>query len=62
PGAQVATPDAERSGALLSTTFGARYLGGVRPTAAGLRAFAEAHPEALVAEPLPIYLNPAVRS
>ena len=33
----------------------------VKPTSDGLKAFAEANPSALVAEPLPIYLNPAVR-
>jgi hypothetical protein len=35
--------------------------GGQNPAAGGVRAFAEANPGALVREPLPIYLNPAVR-
>ena len=60
-GAKVATPDAERIDALLRETFGDRYIGGVKPTDEGLGAFAEANPSALAPEPLPIYLNPAVR-
>ena len=60
-GAKVATPDAERIDALLRETFGDRYIGGVKPTDEGLGAFAEADPSALAPEPLPIYLNPAVR-
>ena len=59
--AKVATSDAERIGNVLSETFEDRYIGGVKPTSDGLKAFAEANPSALVAEPLPIYLNPAVR-
>ena len=59
--AKVVTPDAERIDGRLTDVFAERYLGGVKPTAEGLRAFAEANPDALVAEPLPIYLNPAVR-
>ena len=59
--ADVATPDGERIGAELKETFGERYLGDVKPTADGLKAVAEANPSALVPEPLPIYLNPAVR-
>ena len=57
----VVTPDAARIGTLLEETFGDRYLGGRTPTAEGLRAFAEANPSVLRSEPLPIYLNPAVR-
>jgi tRNA threonylcarbamoyl adenosine modification protein YeaZ len=60
-GAKVATSDAERIDALLKETFGERYIGGVKPTDEGLGAFAEANPSALAPEPLPIYLNPAVR-
>lgn len=60
-GAKVATPDAERIDAVLKEVFGERYVGGVKPTEEGLRAFAEANPSALAPEPLPIYLNPAVR-
>ena len=56
------TSDPERIGAVLSETFEERYIGGVKPTSDGLKVFAEANPSALVAEPLPIYLNPAVRT
>ena len=59
--AKVATSDESRIGDVLSEAFGERYIGGVKPTADGHRVFAEANPSALVAEPLPIYLNPAVR-
>ena len=58
---RVTTPDAKRIDGLLRETFGARYLGGQSPTAEGLRRFAEANPSVLKPEPLPIYLNPAVR-
>ena len=58
---RVTTPDEQRIGALLAETFGERYLGGQTPTSDGLRRFAEAAPEILKPEPLPIYLNPAVR-
>lgn len=59
--AKVVTPDAARIDALLKEVFAERYLGGRQPTAEGLRRFAEACPSVLKAEPLPIYLNPAVR-
>ena len=58
---KVVTPDAKRIDALLKATFGDRYLGGRAPTSEGLRRFAEANPAILKPEPLPIYLNPAVR-
>jgi len=58
----VTTPDAARIGTLLDETFGERYRGGAVPTAEGLRRFAEANPSVLRPEPLPIYLNPAVRT
>ena len=58
---KVTTPDAARIETLLRETFGDRYLGGRVPTAEGLRRFAEQNPSALKPEPLPIYLNPAVR-
>jgi tRNA threonylcarbamoyl adenosine modification protein YeaZ len=57
----VVTVDEARIGEKLKAAFGERYLGGQTPTAEGLRAFAEANPDALVREPRPIYLNPAVR-
>ena len=57
----VVTPDAKRLDAFLKEAFGDRYLGGRVPTSEGLRRFAEANPAILKPEPLPIYLNPAVR-
>lgn len=60
-GVSVVTPDAKRIDALLKETFAERYLGGSTPTAAGLAGFFLANPSALKPEPLPLYLNPAVR-
>lgn len=57
----VTTPDAKRIDGLLREAFAARYLGGRTPTAEGLKVFAETCPGILKDEPLPIYLNPAVR-
>ena len=58
---RVTTPDAKRIDGLLRDSFGDRYLGGLAPTAEGLRQYAESNPSMLKPEPLPIYLNPAVR-
>ena len=58
---KVVTPDAKRIDGLLKEIFGERYLGGRTPDSEGLRRFAEACPSILKPEPLPIYLNPAVR-
>ena len=58
---RVVTPDAKRIDGFLRGLFGERYLGGRTPTGEGLRRFAEASPSVLKPEPLPIYLNPAVR-
>ena len=58
----VVTPDADRMDEFMRETFGERYVGGLSPTSEGLRAFAEANPSLLTPEPLPIYLNPAVRA
>ena len=60
-GVKVVSPDAARIDAVLKETFGDNYLGLRLPTAEGLQRFAEANPEILKSEPLPIYLNPAVR-
>ena len=60
-GYDVVTPDAKRIDGLLRETFGERYKGGRIPNGEGLRRFAEACPSILRPEPLPIYLNPAVR-
>ena len=61
PEIRIVSPDDRRIGAELHEIFNERYLGEVLPTDAGLAAYAEAHPQALKPEPLPIYLNPAVR-
>ena len=61
-GVKVTTPDAKRIDALLKEVFGDNYIGGGTPTSEGLRRFAEANPAILKPEPLPIYLNPAVRN
>lgn len=61
-GSAVISPDAARIGDLLKDAFGDRYLGEVPPSDLGLKKFAEANPDILKAEPLPIYLNPAVRT
>ena len=61
-GVKVTTPDAKRIDSLLKEVFDENYIGGGTPTAEGLRRFAEANPESLKSEPLPIYLNPAVRT
>ena len=60
-GIKVVSPDDKRIGPLLKETFGERYLGERLPTAEGLQRFAETNPAILKTEPLPIYLNPAVR-
>ena len=58
---RIVTADEPRIGSFLKETFGGRYIGGETPDAEGLRLFAEANPSVLKPEPLPIYLNPAVR-
>jgi len=57
----VLSPDDARIGEELRFLFAARYQGGMLPTDEGLRLFAEANPAILKPEPLPLYLNPAVR-
>ena len=61
-GFDVVTVDEKRIGALLAETFRGCYSGGRMPDGEGLRRFAENNPSALVLNPLPIYLNPAVRT
>ena len=66
---RVVTVDEQRIGGFLGDVFGGRlvdgqltqYAGGQTPDAEGLRMFAERNPSVLKPEPLPIYLNPAVR-
>lgn len=60
-GVKVVTPDAARIDSLLKDTFGSDYAGGVVPTATGLARATIANPSFVVSEPLPVYLNPAVR-
>ena len=60
-GVKVYSPDAARIEALLKETFGDNYGGGVVPCASSLARTALANPGLLVDEPLPVYLNPAVR-
>ena len=60
-GFAVTSPDDSRIGGLLRGVFGECYDGGGAADPDGLRRFAEANPGALVREPLPLYLNPAVR-
>jgi len=61
PGYRVVTPDGARIDALLSGIFGGAYEGSVAPTAARLAEVYLARPEDAVPEPLPVYLQPAVR-
>ena len=67
---RIVTTDEPRIGSFLAETFAGQiargqtplYFGGQTPDAEGLRIFAEANPSILKPEPLPIYLNPAVRN
>ena len=61
-GWRVATPDEVRIGEKLARLFGDNYLGGALPDAQGLEKFAEKNPSLLCENPLPLYLNPAVRT
>ena len=58
----VVTPDGARIEPLLQSVFGAAYKGSLVPLAQHLAEVALAHPELPKPEPLPIYLQPAVRS
>lgn len=60
-GVKMLSPDHKRIGELLKEWFGDFYAGEAFPTAEGLKRFAEANPAALIKDPRPIYLNPAVR-
>ena len=59
--AKVVTPDAKRIDAKLKEIFEDRYLGGRVPLAVDLARAARESGARLVDEPLPLYLNPAVR-
>lgn len=60
-GVKVVTPDAARINTLLKDTFGPYYAGAAVPSAEGLARAFVANPALAVSEPLPVYLNPAVR-
>jgi len=57
----VVTPDGARIEPLLQGIFGHHYKGAMVPLAQRLAEVAVAHPELLRPEPLPLYLQPAVR-
>ena len=57
----VVTPDGARIEPLLQGVFGHHYKGSLVPLAQRLAEVAVAHPEILRPEPLPLYLQPAVR-
>ncbi|MGN0854362.1 MAG: tRNA (adenosine(37)-N6)-threonylcarbamoyltransferase complex dimerization subunit type 1 TsaB [Kiritimatiellia bacterium] len=59
--APVVSPDDVRIGGVLKELFAARYKGLCRPTAGALARYAVREPAMLKPEPLPLYLNPAVR-
>lgn len=61
-GFAVTTPDARRIDGFLRAAFADRYVGGRAPSPEGLEMFAGSNPGILKPEPLPIYLNPAVRT
>ena len=61
-GYAVVTPDGRRIDSLLRAHYGERYAGALTPLAARLAEVAETHPGLLRPEPLPIYLQGAVRA
>ena len=60
-GFAVVTPDGHRIDSLLRDHYGPRYAGALTPLAVHLAEVALAHPDLLRPEPLPIYLQAAVR-
>ena len=60
--ASVVSPDFARIGGILAETFGERASAAPTLDAAWLHRAALANPALLSAEPLPVYLNPAVRT
>lgn len=61
-GVKVISPDERRIGDFLKETFEDRFVAGAgQPVAAGLARAFLANPALLKPEPLPLYLNPAVR-
>lgn len=60
-GFEIVSPDVQRIGEELRALFGERFLGSFEATAGNLARAAAANPSLLTPEPLPVYLNPAVR-
>ena len=61
-GYSVVTPDGHRIDALLRTHYGSRYVGALTPLAGRLAEVAVSKPDLLRPEPLPVYLQAAVRT
>lgn len=61
-GYSVVTPDGHRIDALLRTHYGSRYAGALMPLAGRLAEVAVSNPDLLRPEPLPVYLQAAVRT
>ncbi len=61
-GFAVVTPDGHRIDSLLRDHYGSRYAGALTPLAVHLAEVAVGHPDLLRSEPLPIYLQAAVKT
>ena len=61
-GYAVVTPDGHRIDSLLRAHYGSRYAGALTPLAGRLAEVAVSNPEFLRPEPLPVYLQAAVRT
>ena len=61
-GFAVVTPDGHRIDSLLRDHYGPRYAGALTPLAAHLAEVAVVHPDLLRSEPLPVYLQAAVKT
>ena len=61
-GFAVVTPDGHRIDSLLRDHYGPRYAGALTPLAAHLAEVAVGHPDLLRSEPLPVYLQAAVKT
>ena len=61
-GYAVVTPDGHRIDSLLRAHYGLRYAGALTPLAGRLAEVAVSNPEFLRPEPLPVYLQAAVRT
>ena len=61
-GYALVTPDGHRIDALLRTHYGSRYAGALTPLVGRLAEVAVSNPDLLRPEPLPVYLQAAVRT